>query len=206
MALRRPRRSVVPGRVAAGLTGTSICLHVLAFAGHEANPAAFLTAAMLLPCLICARHLWRTATLKIWAMTVWMNIAMIATHLVLMRPSTIGPDGGHHHTPLLERHSLASPVRYDLMSAAVTVAVVETALAAAVIFVRTRHMPSIIRGTGYVPSTDTSQSQAVSAQRHNLVDVIPQAESVGCNSPASHVNRRTRHVRNNNCTNTIPRV
>ncbi len=92
--------------------------------GHAERPfTAAVLAAMVAACLYCARDLWRDGRQRTWLAVALMNLAMIALHL---------PAPGHHHGPA------ATTTPSTVMAVATVVAMVEAAVAAAVLYVHSR--------------------------------------------------------------------
>lgn len=117
------RSAVLARRGCAVLAAVSAGLH-LSSLGHAANPAAgALLLAMALGCLYCAHDLWVAGTLRAWLVVALMNIAMVALHL---------PAPTHHHGGPAAQTSV-------VMSVATVLALAEATVAAAVLYVRTRH-------------------------------------------------------------------
>jgi hypothetical protein len=123
------RSAVLARRCCALLAAASAGLHVLSL-GHAANPVAGVVLVLMIAgCLYCARDLWLAGSLRAWLVVALMNIAMIALHL---------PAPAHHHGP-----AQSVPAA---MGAATALAIVEVALAGAVLYVRTRHLGAGLRG------------------------------------------------------------
>lgn len=122
-------------RLYAALAAGSAAVHA-ALLGHAGGvvPTALLTA-MIAGCLWCAWHLWRRGTLAAWLTVALMSLAMLAVH---------APVPTHHHGPGGAVSTSAAPV---LMGLAMTLAAVEVLLAAAVLYVRTRHHAGLLTGT-----------------------------------------------------------
>ncbi|RFU22473.1 hypothetical protein [Geodermatophilus marinus] len=76
------------GRVAAVLALGSAVAHVAAV--DAASLASLAIAAMALACLPCAWHLWRAPTRSVWAVTVAVDVGMLAVHAPMAA-------GAHHH-------------------------------------------------------------------------------------------------------------
>lgn len=113
-------------RACAALAVGSAGLHAVML-GHAANVvAAGLLAVMIGACLYCARDLWQRGTLRAWCVVGLMNLAMIAVHL---------PAPSHHHGMPAEAVGQQS----TLMGMASAIAAVEVAVAAMVLYYRTRN-------------------------------------------------------------------
>jgi hypothetical protein len=117
--------AVLGRRACAALAAGSALLHGVML-GHAANPAmGVLMAVMVVACLYCARELWLHGTLRVWCVVALMNLAMIALHL---------PAPAHHHGGGVVAVAQPPP----LMALATGLSAVEAALAAAVLYYRTR--------------------------------------------------------------------
>lgn len=117
--------SVLGRRTCALLAASSAALHVLMLEA-TANPAAAgVLAAMIVGCLYCAAHLWRSGTPGVWCTIALMSLAMIAVH---------APMPAHRHGA-----AAVAPATSALMTTATLLALVEVIIAAAVLTVRTRH-------------------------------------------------------------------
>ncbi|BCI55178.1 hypothetical protein NIIDNTM18_44560 [Mycolicibacterium litorale] len=126
------RLAVIGRRGCALIAVVSAGLH-LASLGHAANPVAgALLAVMIAGCVVCARELWLLGSLRAWLIVGLMNIAMIALHL---------PAPTHHHGA-----SPASDPSFA-MGAATLLALVEVAVAALVLYARTRRHGEAITGS-----------------------------------------------------------
>jgi hypothetical protein len=121
-------------RACAVLALSSAVLHT-AMLGHAANVVAGgLLAVMIVACVYCARDLWLRGTLRAWCVVGLMNIAMIAVHL---------PMPAHHHGMPMGPMGQQS----TLMGAATTIAVIEVAVAMAVLYYRTRRHAHLVIGS-----------------------------------------------------------
>jgi NADH:ubiquinone oxidoreductase subunit K len=126
-----PTPAVFGRRACAALALSSAALHA-AMLGHASNiVAGGLLAAMIVACVYCARDLWLRGTLQAWCVVGLMNIAMIAVHL---------PAPAHHHAV----HA-ATGQHSTLMGLATTIAVIEVAVAIAVLYYRTRRNEALVR-------------------------------------------------------------
>ncbi|AGB25602.1 hypothetical protein Mycsm_05411 [Mycobacterium sp. JS623] len=121
-------------RACAVLALSSAVLHA-AMLGHAPNVVASgLLAVMIAACVYCARDLWLRGTLRAWCVVGLMNIAMIAVHL---------PMPAHHHG----MHMGPMAQQSTLMGAATTIAVIEVAVAMAVLYYRTRRHAQLVIGS-----------------------------------------------------------
>jgi len=121
-------------RACAVLALGSAGLHA-AMLGHASNVlAGGLLAAMIAACVYCARDLWLRGTMRAWCVVGLMNIAMIAVHL---------PMPAHHHG----MHTGPMGQQSTLMGLATGIAVVEAAVAMAVLYYRTRRNAQLVIGT-----------------------------------------------------------
>ncbi|BBX90647.1 hypothetical protein H5U98_05340 [Mycolicibacterium boenickei] len=118
--------AVLGRRACAALAACSAALHAVML-GHSGNLfAGAVLGTMIIGCLFCARDLWSRGTLGVWCAVALMNLAMIALH---------APMPGHHHGA----GAGPMPAQPALMSVTVYLALLEVAIAAAVLTVRTRH-------------------------------------------------------------------
>lgn len=118
---------VVGRRICAVLAVTSAALHGIMISSATNIAVVALTVTMLAVCLYCAYGLWFRGTLRDWTLIALMNLAMIAVHLPM--------SAGHHHG----RSGDVSAAQHSVvMTLATTVAAVEVAVAAAVLFYMTR--------------------------------------------------------------------
>ncbi|WP_197373124.1 hypothetical protein [Mycolicibacterium baixiangningiae] len=123
------RSAVLARRGCALVAVVSAALHVTSL-GHAANPVAgALLAVMIVGCLFCAYELWTHGSLRAWLIVALMNLAMIAVHL----PAPI-----HHHG------QAATVGPSAVMGVATLLAMVEVVAAAAVLYLRTRHLGSAL--------------------------------------------------------------
>jgi hypothetical protein len=124
------KRGLAQARVGAMLATGSAVLHAVTLT-HASHPLlAVGMVAMIVACLSCAYDLWTTDSLRAWVLVGLMNLVMIGVHL----PMT----AGHRHhgsVPAVVEPVSGAPV----MAVATGVAVLEVALAAAVLLYRTRH-------------------------------------------------------------------
>ncbi|KMO70271.1 hypothetical protein [Mycolicibacterium chlorophenolicum] len=108
---------------AALLAVGSAVLHGGSLPGVTSPWLAALTVAMVAGCLFCAYELLTRDTVRAWVLVAVMNLAMIGAHLPM--------PAGHHHGGLGAAGAAS-------LHPATVVAVLEVALAAAVLFLRTR--------------------------------------------------------------------
>lgn len=121
-------------RACAVLALSSAGLHA-AMLGHASNVVAgALLAAMIVACVYCARDLWLRGTLRAWCVVGLMNIAMIAVHT---------PMPAHHHG----MPGAAAGPQSTLMGLATTIAVIEVAVAIAVLYHRSRRNADLVIGS-----------------------------------------------------------
>ncbi|HEY5854673.1 MAG TPA: hypothetical protein VIW24_11635 [Aldersonia sp.] len=124
-------------RAAAGLAVGSAVLHAVSLDHAHSAASVAVLAAMIVGCLYCARHLWSRGALGDWALVAAMNLGMIGLHA-----SMLGSGGGHAEHTGHGGHTMAaaSPIiaMSPLMSVALAVAVVEVAIALAVVLFRTK--------------------------------------------------------------------
>lgn len=116
----------IAGRGGAVLAVGSAVLHAAGSSGHGsvAAPGVVVLNLMILACLVCAWHLWTRPTTRAWALTAAMSAGMIALHTVPMGTAM-------HHTEM------------PMLRAATGTAVLEIAVAAAVLITRTVVMPRV---------------------------------------------------------------
>lgn len=127
--------SVLGRRTCALVAASSAALHVVMLGG-TANPvAAMVLAAMIVGCLYCAVHLWRSGTPGVWCTIALMSLAMIALHT---------PMPAHRHGAA----ALAPAATSALMTTATLLALIEVLIAAAVLTVRTRHRSVVTPSAG----------------------------------------------------------
>ena len=120
------RATALGRRGCALLAATSAALHAVAL-GHAANAAALvLMLAMIAGCLLCARDLWRDGATRAWVLVAVTSVAMIALHM---------PSAGHHHGSAAAGVGPPAP---PVMTVAMGIAAVEVAIAAAVLYRRSR--------------------------------------------------------------------
>lgn len=93
--------------------------------GSIVSPVGLLVIAMIAACLYCAKDLWSVGSTRAWCLVAVMNLAMVAVHLSIP---------GHHHGATVGQSVPAS----TLMTVAVTLSLVEAAVATAVLYVKTR--------------------------------------------------------------------
>jgi hypothetical protein len=93
--------------------------------GAVGGLAAVVVIAMIAACLYCAKDLWSVGSTRAWCLVAVMNLGMVAAHLSI--PS-------HHHDAVLGR-AQAVPA---LMTVAVSLSLIEAAIATAVLYVKTR--------------------------------------------------------------------
>ncbi|MFB7716099.1 hypothetical protein [Nocardia sp. NPDC056100] len=113
-------RARIAGRCGAVLAVGSAGLHAAGSSGHGsvAAPGVVLLNLMILACLVCAWHLWTRPTIRAWALTAAMSAGMIVLHTMPMGTAM-------HHTEM------------PMLRAATGTAVLEIAVAAAVLITRT---------------------------------------------------------------------
>lgn len=125
--------AILGRRTCAALAATSAVLHAVLL-GHAGNPVtAGLMLAMIAGCLFCARELWSTGTLRVWCAVALMNLAMVALHM---------PAPGHHHGG-----THAALEQSAVMTTATVLALVEAAVATAVVYCRTRNRTAELSDT-----------------------------------------------------------
>jgi hypothetical protein len=124
---------VIGRRACAALAVGSAGLHA-AMLGQTGPATTALLAVMIAACLYCALDLWRDGTIRAWVVVALMNLAMIALHL---------PGPAHHHGAALTGPQDGP----TLMAAATSLALIEAAVAAAVLYVRSRSQFERISGT-----------------------------------------------------------
>ncbi|MFV8049413.1 hypothetical protein [Mycobacterium sp. 48b] len=125
--------SVLGRRTCALLAVSSAGLHVVML-GATVNPvAAAVLAAMIVGCLYCAAHLWRSGTPAVWCTIGLMSLAMIALHT---------PMPVHHH-------GVTAPAQTSaMMTTATLLALLEVVIAAAVLTYCTRRRSVISPSVG----------------------------------------------------------
>ena len=114
------------------LAAASAALHGFMAADASGPAVAALMIGMAAACLYCARELWMRGSLRAWCVVALMNLGMVAAHWSL--PS-------HHHGSSLAGSSLAGVTVQPpstLMAVATTIAMLEVAVAVAVLWYRTR--------------------------------------------------------------------
>jgi hypothetical protein len=116
--------AVVARRVCAVGAVCSAAVHGLML-GSVGTPVALLVVAMIAACLYCAKDLWSVGSTRAWSLVAVMNLAMIAVHSSLP---------GHHHGATVGQAVPAS----TLMTVAVSLSLVEAAVATAVLYVKVR--------------------------------------------------------------------
>ena len=126
--------AAVGRRLYAVLAVCSAAVH-LALLGHAGGVlSAALLAVMVVVCLWCACDLWRRGTLAAWLTVALMNLGMVAVH---------APLTAHQHRA---SGGTVAPAMPDLMVLAMVLAAVEVALAAGVLYFRTRHHAGLLTG------------------------------------------------------------
>ncbi|TMS49208.1 hypothetical protein [Mycobacterium sp. DBP42] len=139
--------SVLGRRSCALLAACSATLHVVML-GMTANlVAAVVLAAMIVGCLYCAGHLWRSGTPSVWCTIALMSLAMIALHT---------PMPAHHHG------AVATVPASAVMTTATLIALLEVIIAAAVLTVCTRHRSVISPSAGRTDSPPAARTAEVS--------------------------------------------
>ncbi|WKG02558.1 hypothetical protein [Mycolicibacterium sp. HK-90] len=116
--------SVLGRRSCALLAASSAVLHGLMLGASTSPVAAAVLVGMVVGCLYCAGHLWRTGTPGVWCTIALMSLAMIAMHT---------PMPNHHHGMGVPAQASA------VMTTATLLALIEVIIAAAVLFYRTRN-------------------------------------------------------------------
>jgi hypothetical protein len=117
-------RAVVARRACAIGAVCSAAVHGLML-GSVGSPVALLVTAMIAACLYCAKDLWSLGSTRAWCLVAVMNLGMVAVHLSIP---------GHHHGATLSQAMPAS----TLMTVAVSLSLVEAAIATAVLYVKAR--------------------------------------------------------------------
>ncbi len=113
----------------------SALLHLICLAKMSAGavPNAIMTF-MILGCLYCAHHLWTRAANQDWALLAVMNLAMVCVHLPMA-------DRGHSHHSQVAMHAMTQATSTSdsaWMTGTLAVSCAEAAIAALVLFYRTR--------------------------------------------------------------------
>lgn len=128
--------AVLGRRTCAVLAVSSAILHGFMAMDATGATAVVLIVGMAVACLYCAWELWTQGSLRAWCVVALMNVGMVATHWSLP---------GHHHSQPLTGQSpagFAAEPPSALMTVATTIAVIEVALAVAVLWYRTRDYAS----------------------------------------------------------------
>lgn len=117
----------VARRIAAVLAAVSAALHAVMI-GHAGTMAlTLLIVGMAIVCLYCAWELWRSPTTRAWTLVAVMNLAMVAVHLPL--------SGAHHVTHVDPKAIVPQSM---IMTFATALSLIEVAIAAAVLWLRSR--------------------------------------------------------------------
>jgi hypothetical protein len=95
--------------------------------GSVGIPVAMLVVAMIAACLYCAKDLWSVGSTRAWCLVAVMNLGMVAVHSSMP---------GHHHGALVDQ-AQAAPTA-TLMTVAVSLSLIEAAIATSVLWVQTR--------------------------------------------------------------------
>lgn len=131
---REMSAALIGRRMCAVIAVCSVALHGVLLA-HAGTPAmAIVMVAMMIACLYCARDLWCHGTLGVWCAVALMNLAMVALHM---------PAPGHHHGLPQDHAAVSTP-----MAMATSLALLEVAIAAGVLTVRTRNRSVISPSAG----------------------------------------------------------
>lgn len=112
------------GRVAAALAVAVAAVHLLLLDSGGTTEALVL-AAMALACLPCAWHLWRSPTVRVWAVTAGVDAVMAVLHLRMMRAQPAGGDMAGMHV-----HDAASGGTSAVMWLALALVLTQLAVAA----------------------------------------------------------------------------
>ncbi|MCV7419176.1 hypothetical protein H7K45_01350 [Mycobacterium yunnanensis] len=124
--------SAVGGRrVCALLAAGSAALHAVMAGDARSAVTTAVVIAMALACLYCARELWTAGSPRVWCVVAVMNLGMVAVHLSMP---------GHHHGQVVSTTPAATTS--PLMAVATSLAIVEAAVAAVVLWVQTRSRAS----------------------------------------------------------------
>lgn len=119
------RVAAIGRRTCAIMAAGSAGLHLTMLSQSVFALAALPVALMAAACLMCARELWRDASLRTWCTVAVMNLGMIAGHWSI-------PGCGHNSTAAATQ---AAPG--TLMVVATIVSVVETTIATVVMVIQT---------------------------------------------------------------------
>jgi hypothetical protein len=135
--------AVIGRRTCAVLAAISAVLHGAMAVAATVPAVVALTIGMAAVCLYCAWELWTHGSLRAWCVVALMNLGMVAAHWSLP---------AHHHGPSLPGPALpgvAPAPPSTLMAVASTIALVEVAVAVAVLWYRTRdHAARLALGRG----------------------------------------------------------
>lgn len=107
---RIPDRELVWGRTLAVLAAVSGVFH-FAMIGHGPPLAGALMVAMIIACLPCAGHLWRTQSTKSLVLVTCMSSAMVVIHAALMMNGYSDEGGGVHELAVGHHASHAASTR-----------------------------------------------------------------------------------------------
>jgi hypothetical protein len=95
--------------------------------GDAGSPViATLVVVMMAACLYCARDLWVAGSPRGWCLVAVMNLGMVAVHWSMP---------GHHHGSVVQAQAAPSST---LMTVAVSMSLIEAAVATTVLWVQTR--------------------------------------------------------------------
>jgi hypothetical protein len=96
--------------------------------GSVGNPAvAVIVIVMMAACLYCAKDLWLEGSTRAWCLVAVMNLGMVAVHWSM--------PGHHHETAVTQVQVVPAST---LMTVAVSLSLIEAAVATAVLYLRTR--------------------------------------------------------------------
>lgn len=95
------------GRAAAALALATAAVHLLLLRG-SASTQALVMAAMALACLPCAWHLWRSPTVRVWAVTAALDAAMGGLHLRMLGGHDGAATGGEPMAGMAHAHDAAA--------------------------------------------------------------------------------------------------
>lgn len=127
MTLQHPsaRFATAGRRTCAIMTAGSAGVHLMMLSQSAFALAALPVALMAAVCLMCARDLWRDASLRTWCAVAVMNLGMIAAHWSI-------PGCGHNSVAAATQVTPST-----LMVVATVVSVVEATIATVVMIVQT---------------------------------------------------------------------
>ena len=132
---------VVGRRACASVAACSAVLHAITTTHTHTAAAAVVMAAMAIACLYCACDLWAKDALRTWVWVAVMNLAMIALH---------APGGSGHQHGGRSAAAVTSIPPSTVMTAATALAVMEAAIATAVVYQRSRHNRLVVARAGAV--------------------------------------------------------